>query len=128
MKTVLFKISGEPVGGDLAVVAYTTPRGGMSYAIYPIKGERANIHRDDNGDPVLVNGQVKADIIPADTLAQIAVGLVDAVNNPKGEFCAEQFHAAAMNDILVVSCTDAVSDVTFISQIQGTGTGKIEQL
>jgi ethanolamine utilization microcompartment shell protein EutL len=120
MRSTLFQVSGEPADGDVAVVAYTTPRGGMSYAIYHIKGEKVTAE--------LVNGEPTKVVVPGDSPAAIAEGLVNAINHVNSEFCRGEFHAVAHGALLIVTGTDAVSDATFIAQVQGTGTGKIEQL
>jgi hypothetical protein len=120
MKSILLKVSGVPADGDLAMVAYTTPRGGMSSAVYRIKGEKQTAE--------LVNGEATKVVVPADSPAVIAANMALAINDVNSEFCRGEFHAVSTGDILVVTCSDAVSDVTIISQVQGEGTGKIEQL
>lgn len=126
MKTALFKVTDGGADGDLVVVMYTTPRGGLSNASYIIKGERYPMAFDPvTGDPVKIEG---APAIPGDTPDDIVKGLAFSINRNGSEFCEGQFTAEAKGDMLVIGCSDLVSDITFISQVQGKGTAKIEQL
>jgi hypothetical protein len=120
MKTVIFKVSGEAVDSDFAVLAYTTPRGGMSSVNYRVKGEKKSAWYDE------VSGEPKLKVTPGDTPSSIATALADAINRHGSEFLQGEFIAVAKDDLLIVTCSDLVSDVIFIPQIDGTGTGKIE--
>lgn|SRR5262245_15934031 len=120
MRTAIFKIAGEFVDGDVAELSYTTPRGGVSHAIYRVKGEKARAE--------LVNGEPVKVIDPADSPAIIASKLAEAINDVKGEYCPGQFSARASGDTLVVSCSDSVSDVIFLPQFCGEGTGTITEV
>lgn len=121
MKTVIFRIGGTPADGDVAEVSYTTPRGGVSHALYRIKGERARAELNGSGDPIKV-------VEPADTPEVIAAALADAINHPKSEYCSLQFTARANGNMLVVSCADTCDDVIFLPQVCGTGSGTITEV
>lgn len=112
MKTAIFTIEGVPSGKEMLVLSYTTPRGGMSNATYRPKGERREVTYDDDGQPTDIG------IKSAETPEQIAGWMAKAVNESK-DYCPEQFRATSMADMLVVTCSDGVSDVTFIPQVQG---------
>lgn len=121
MKTVIFKISGVPVEGDVAELSYTTPKGGVSHALYRVKGERARAELNGQGEAIKI-------VEPADTAAVIASKLAEAINDTKSEYCAGQFTARASDNMLVVSCSDSVEDVIFLPQFCGSGTGEIKEV
>jgi hypothetical protein len=122
MKTVIFRITDGAADGDLAVLSYTTPRGGQSNASYQVKGEQNSAYYDST------TGEAVKKTTPADTPADIAAKLAEAINNPRSEWCPGQFTARASGDMLVVSCSNDVSDVIFITQMQGSGTGTIKEV
>jgi hypothetical protein len=120
MKTELFKVSGEPKTGDMIVLSYTTPRGGNSNARYAMKGRTVTAEID--GD------EVKKVVVAADSPADIVKGLAAAINNSRGDYCPGQFHATGRDDMLIVTCSDAVNDVIFSTHVAGEGTVEFARL
>jgi len=120
MKTELFKVRGTPKEGDMIVLSYTAPKGGQSNARYQMKGRKVTAR---------INGEEIEKIVEeADTPAAICRGLVEAINNSRGDFCANQFHATNREDMLIVTCSDMVDDVTFLTHVAGEGDVVFERL
>src|SRR5215813_12625388 len=120
MKTVMFRIEGNPEGDDVMEVSYTTPRGGCSHALYRVKGETARAE--------LVNGEPVKVVEPKDTVEVIASRLAEVINDSKSEYSANQFTARSFGNTLVISCSDSVDNVTFLPQVQGTGSATIKEI
>jgi len=117
MKTALFKISGVPNAGDLIVLSARSPKGGSSNAKFTAKGERVSAE--------LVNGDAVKIVKPAETPNEIALGLSQAFGTH--EFAAGMFAPRASDDLLIVSVADQLDNVTFVAEVHGTGTVKVEE-
>ena len=74
----------------------------------------------------MVNGEAVKRVVPAEGPTEIAEGLAKAFSSP--EFCSGQFVPRVMGDMLIVMLGDAVDEVHFVSQIEGTGSVKIEEM
>lgn len=120
MKTELFKVSGEPKDGDMIVLSYTTPRGGQSNARYRMHGRK--IEAKINGE------EIEKIVTPAETPSEIVSGLAGAINNSRGDYCPNQFHAVGKDDMLIVTCSDLVDNVIFLTHVAGEGTVQFERL
>ena len=119
MKTVLIKIRA-PVGGDLVIVQYSSPRGGVTSAKYLVRGDHKLPQKNDAGEII--------DLIsmPGDDAAAVARELAKQINTDwmPGDGC---FRAKVRPDgSLVVNCGDHVDNVAFSGIVEGAGGTAIE--
>lgn len=100
MKIVKVTIGGTPTVGDTVLLMYSSPRGG----------------RTEAGHVVRENQQREGSIIrlSPDTLEQIAEGIAQSMRK---HFMPEAFRWQANGASIRIECQDAVSDVTFFSQV-----------
>lgn len=118
MRAAIFKISGTPAKGDLIMLSARAPKGGASNAKYTARGEEVSAE--------LVNGEAVKKVVLAEEPNEIAQALARAFNS--SEFCSGQFAPRVAGDTLIVTLSDAVHDVRFVSEIYGTGSVKIEEV
>jgi hypothetical protein len=101
MKTVMVTFSGTATEGDLVALTYTTPRGGASNARYVVRG--------------------------GDTPDKIASEIAMDIMSGKGEYGGgAAFGAVAKGPVVMVTCSDTVSDASFYATVSGAGTEEIQ--
>lgn len=121
MKTMVFSIK-NPADGDMVIIQYSDPRGGVTSAKHKILGERTKPILDAEG---FVTGTQP---IAAQTPKDVATSLAGAINN---EWMHEAFEArvgGSDSASLIIGCTGLVPNVTFKAVVEGQGGTTVDVL
>jgi len=121
MKTLIVTLGGACTVGDLLIIEYSHPRGGVSAIKAQVREPKDEIVEN----PVSGMKSVKT---TGDTLATLVQQFLDDISRGQS-WPGEEFKGAAREgkpNSFAVKCSDYVSDVIFKAYVQGAETETIE--
>jgi hypothetical protein len=118
MKTLVVDFI-DPTDGDLIIIEYASPRGGVTSVKHTVVGAHQKAKADADG----VVQEITT--FPAETPHDIARDLAFLINK---DWMHEAFEAkvgGTNKSSLVIGCTGLVNDVTFKGFVEGSGATKV---